>query len=258
MFLLSKLFTFIFLPPGLFVVLILISSIFILKGKRKLSIMLLLSTATLIYLLSVEPIKDAMIKPLEDRYPFPDLQSLNCSAIVVLGGGIYDRCPDENGNPCVRPQVCKGLLMARKLWNIYRVPIIVSGGRALSHAFESQAMKEVLEGLDIPSDEIFEESNSRNTFENAFYTSKMAKLFGFKRLCLITSAYHMPRSVKYFKAFGLKIVPIPTDYRTNRNHYGWYSFFPQMSNLYGSYLAMHEYVGLLYADIKLLFFKAQA
>lgn len=82
-FFLKKLFSFLILPPSLFILLFLI--IFVLSKRRIISLLALFGALNL-YLLSVEPVKDILYQPLESRYAIP--QNLNVDAIVVLGGSL--------------------------------------------------------------------------------------------------------------------------------------------------------------------------
>ena len=86
------------------------------------------------------------------------------------------------------------------------------------------------------------ETNSRNTWENARETMKL----GYEKVVLVTSAYHIKRSVYCFNRQGVSVIAAPTDYKCDRGYnYDFFSFLPSISCLNNSYLALHEYVGLL-------------
>ncbi|MHB8232044.1 MAG: YdcF family protein [bacterium] len=76
----------------------------------------------------------------------------------------------------------------------------------------------------------------------------------FNKIILVTSAYHMARAVFLFRrtgmAAGLKIIPYPVDFKGN-NHYNFYSFLPNLGNLVISAEAVHEYLGYVWARVKL-------
>ncbi len=239
-FLIKKLIGNFFVLPGLYLVILLFALINM--KKKRLATSLLMLLLFLIYFPSTRIGRDLILKPLEDAYPYP--KNPKCSYIVVLGGGITPNSPNQGGAPSVRPAVALRLYEAFKLWKSLKVPIVVSGGKVLSNQAESLAMKKFLLTLGIPKKEVIEESKSRTTFENALYTKEIVKG---KKVCLITSAYHMPRSVMIFKAFKVKIVPVPADYRASRGvGYDVLSFIPFPTYLKDSMDGFREYVGIAF------------
>ena len=252
MFLVSKLVSFFFLPPGLFFVLLAVSIILFALKRLKPAIGVLLFTTALIYLLSTEVVSNALLLPLEDAVPYPKPEEIKeCSVIVVLGGGRVSRCPSENFKSCVRPQVAMRLFEAFKVWKQNPVPIVVSGGKVFERGEEpeSTAMKRFLVHLGVPEESIIEEGASRNTFENAKKTKEL--LSGIKpgKVCLVTSAFHMKRSVKTFEKLGIDVVPVPAGYLVERSEYIFTSYLPSIGNLQRSYFALHEYLGLIYYSL---------
>jgi uncharacterized SAM-binding protein YcdF (DUF218 family) len=94
------------------------------------------------------------------------------------------------------------------------------------------------------------ENQSRNTYENALLVKPMVLELGAigandvqKPWLLITSAWHMYRSLKIFQKQGIEVIPVPVDYQTG-SRLRWGSFdlmegAKQWNNL------LHEMVGLL-------------
>jgi uncharacterized SAM-binding protein YcdF (DUF218 family) len=82
--------------------------------------------------------------------------------------------------------------------------------------------------------------------ENARFTASISREKGFKNLILVTSGYHMPRSVLIFKRAGLNVIPYPTDYKTNATGY-WdvFSFLPNSYAFNINCMAFKEYLGIL-------------
>ena len=60
---------------------------------------------------------------------------------------------------------------------------------------------------------------------------------------LITSATHMPRSVKIFEKQGIRIIPIPVDYQT-ANTLQWREFNITDGAVLWNRL-LHEYIGIV-------------
>ena len=251
LFILSKTLGIFLVPPGLFVLLLFLSISLLLLNKRKTGLILLSFTLFLIYFISTEPGKDLILSPLENAYPHPEFSKVNCQYIVVLGGGEIPHSPAENGRASVRPAVAKRLYEAFKLYKKRELPILVSGGNVYGTEAESEAeaMARFLETIGVSAEKITEERRSRNTFENGIYSYQILARRGIKEICLVTSAYHIPRSVMIFRDVGFKVTPVPADYRVYREKYSWYSYLPRVDYLQDSMNGFREYVGILYFEL---------
>ena len=257
MFFIKKLIESILFPPGIiifaFLLIALLSFALLIKKKTKLIHILILVisliSATCIYLLSIQPVSNMLLIPLETSYPVPSSKIIKKpSAIVVLSSGAYNR-HTLGGDTFNR------LYEGFKLYKKYHVPIIVSGGRAVSTFSLAKAMKNVLVSIGVDKRYVITEDKSDDTYQNAMYVLKICKKKDFSRIILATSAYHMPRAmflfnwVKYIdKTNGfknIKIVPYPADFKTDM-HYNTYSYFPQLGYLLTSSEALHEYIGYVY------------
>jgi uncharacterized SAM-binding protein YcdF (DUF218 family) len=58
------------------------------------------------------------------------------------------------------------------------------------------------------------ESRSQNTYENAVFTAQLPGLDPHHPWLLLTSAWHMPRSLATFQKAGWNVTPYPVDFRT--------------------------------------------
>lgn len=252
MFLLSKIFISFLIPPGLFVTVSVLSIIFLFAGKMRLARFLLFAGAALLYLISIEPVMDGLLFGLENRYkPMEALDPDTVSTIVVLGGGgVICSSPDKGGEASLSSDSLKRVMYARTLHERYGLPIIVSGGNAVINTVcetESSVAKRTLMMLGVDESKILEEGDSRNTWENAL---NIQKLYRPGRVVLVTSSYHMRRSVYCFERNNVRCVPAPTDYKSRRARYNYRSFLPRMSSFRGSHLAMKEWLGLLYYRVR--------
>ena len=239
----SKLVTALLLPPGCIILGLLLVTLFI---PRRYKIVLGLITAFL-YFLSIQPTADLLLRPLEDAYPplSVDETGDEPQAIVVLGGGTIINSPEAGtGQDALGSDALKRVVYAFSLRDDFPIPYVFSGGKVFDYDQESEAVTagRTFTSLGLPSERLILETNSRNTWENAKETAKL----DFKQVILVTSAYHMSRSVFCFEQNGISVIPAPTDYKCDRNRkYDFLSFMPSMIFLNNSYLALHEYVGLL-------------
>lgn len=221
------------LPPGLFIVLFVLLAF--LRKRQRAILTVSLSCSLGVYLLSIEPVKDILLSPLEERYKKTSIT--DGDVIVVLGGGSYNTgvLTDDS-----LKRLLTGFVLQKKL----NIPIILSGGSRITNLPESEVMKMVLIEMGLDKSKIYTDVNSRDTLGNAIFTKRICEANGFRRVILVTSAYHMPRSVLTFKQVGLQVIPYPTDFKMDKR-YNIYSFFPKMNVLQDSTKAIREYIGLV-------------
>ncbi|MFN3814309.1 MAG: YdcF family protein [Aquificaceae bacterium] len=237
MFLIKKILSNLLLPPGLFILALL--TIAFLERRKKATYYISIMSAILLYFLSIEPIKDALLTPLENKYPVP--KRFSADVIVVLGGGSY-------GSGVLKEDSMKRLLTGTLLHKETGLPIILSGGANLLP--DADIMKSFLLSLGVDRKSIITEVESRDTKENSLFVKKICEERGYRRIVLVTSAYHMPRAVLSFKKEGMDVIPYPTDFKRDIR-YNLFSFLPKMGVLDDSIKALREYLGTLvyeYAD----------
>lgn len=242
----SALVTAVFFSPLLFIIAVGVGLALLLRGRKKTGAGVSIAAAALLYLLSVEPIHDALLLPLENRYP-PVSQGHPPAfdAVAILGGGVVDHTPDFGGRATLTAESLKRLAYGFSLARINHVPIFVTGGIVWGHGTEPEATaaEETLTSLGVPESEIRREGASRTTWENATMLAPLLKPF--KNTLLVTSAYHMPRSVIAFSHAGIAFLPAPTDYKVRRAGYDLRSFLPDTVTLAESFHALREYIGIL-------------
>ncbi|HOJ43652.1 MAG TPA: YdcF family protein [Syntrophorhabdaceae bacterium] len=223
LFFLKKLITFCIVPPGIIIIFLIISA-WLLKKKWRL---FNTGLAVAIYLISIEPVKDLFIIPLEDAYKVPQIETIRTyDAYVVLGGGINENAPDLNGEGQLTSESLPRAVDAFRLYKIEKKPIILSGGRVYGKKPEAEIAKKFLISLGVDEKDIIIEENSRDTYENALLVKEILKNKGLEKIVLITSAFHMKRSVQLFKRHFSYILPYPTGYRTSRTDYNVISYMP--------------------------------
>jgi hypothetical protein len=88
--------------------------------------------------------------------------------------------------------------------------IIFSGGAVYTPFVESIAMKVMADSLGIPSNHTFSETKAEHSTENVYYSWKMAKRLGFKKIALATDPFQssMLRGFVRKHTPGVEIIPI--------------------------------------------------
>jgi len=225
----------------------------LLAARRRIAGWIVLGVSLFLFLwCSIEPGRDLVLRPLEDRHPPLDLSRLPAiDAVVVLGAGSVDAAPDEAGGTALSREAARRVAWGAALARLAGVPVIVSGGRAWERGGgdpESKAARVLLERLGVPAGSIVEESESRDTWENARRTLPLVAAGG--TVALVTSAYHMPRAVLAFASAGFRLVPAPTDYRARRGRYDLLSFAPSFGCCAETFQALRELAGLAWYRLR--------
>ncbi len=126
--------------------------------------------------------------------------------------------------------------------------IVFSGGNpnlVSNDAREADYAGAIFESLGIAKSRLIMDRRSRNTLENAEFSKALAAPKAGERWLLVTSAFHMPRSVGLFRKAGFVVEPYPVDWRVA----GRGDLFA-FSNIAGDGLgrtdiAVREWIGLI-------------
>jgi uncharacterized SAM-binding protein YcdF (DUF218 family) len=233
----------IILPPSIFILLLVLLTIWARRREKKVSFILGMITL-FFYLTSIPIVSDMLVKSLESRYS--PSRSLDGDVIVMLCGGATSNTPDINGLGNLSASSSNRLLTVARLHRLTNLPILISGGQVFeSSASEAVIAKRYLIDLGFSSEKIIVEDSSRNTAENARHISEILNKNNFSKPILVTSAYHMERSVRNFKKVDITVQPYPTDYLINYDaSINILSFIPSHNSLSNVYSCLKEYIGL--------------
>jgi uncharacterized SAM-binding protein YcdF (DUF218 family) len=232
------------LPPGIIIIVLPCCAFSLYKQKAK-HVWTLSALTLLIYSLSCSYVSDALLRTLEDRYVPSDVTTAD--VVIVLGGGATLDTPNVNGKGHLSGSAANRILTGVMLQRNLNIQIIVSVGQVFSDSGpEAEIMKRTVAGLGVPEQNIIAETESLNTRQNAENVRRILDERGYLAPILVTSAFHMPRAVKYFESQGIKTLTYPTDYRTNlKLIFAIHKFFPSASAFENSCITLREYLGLL-------------
>jgi uncharacterized SAM-binding protein YcdF (DUF218 family) len=196
----------------------------------------------------LSPLGNALMLPLEQRFPPWDPSRGPPAGIVVLGGGVSPNVSVARGVVALNEaaeRITATVELARRYPN---ARIIFSGGsNALisDQAIEAPVAVHEFEALGIPHERITAEEQSRNTVENAVFSRLIADPKPGERWLLVTSAYHMPRAIAAFRAAGFPIEAYPVDWRTRGPIDAVQPFASLGDGLRRTDTAVREWVGLV-------------
>jgi uncharacterized SAM-binding protein YcdF (DUF218 family) len=211
---------------------------------------LLVGSWALFALLSVPAVSHLLLAPLEEAagdYAQPEgLAAAGVDYIVVLGGGVRqgpltvaDRVHGDSG---LRLQ--EGL----RLWKaLPGSRLVLSGGGFRQGVPVGRAMYDLARQLGLPEEALVLEEESWDTEDQARI---LARRLGQRPFALVTSAYHMRRSLAFFRAHGLNPLAAPADFRTRGFKLDYDTIMPDTSSLHGAEIAFYEYLGWLWLHLK--------
>lgn len=199
--------------------------------------------ALLFVLIGCGPLPRWMMNDLQAPYAVrPALQWAPSNAIVLLTGDSVN-VPHAGVEPS--PGVYARIAEAAVLYHDCRLAgvvcrLLVSGGdpsRLGTTLAASYAV--VLRGLGVANDDLILESRSNTTWQNAKFCRPLLAALGAPRVWLVSSGFHLRRSVLYFAHFGIATTPVRADY-WRANISGW----PSALNFVLTDIAVHEYLGI--------------
>ncbi len=245
-FILSKILSFL-IKPTFWILLLIISSI-IFKNKRK---KLLYISLFAFWFFGNGYIVDISSRIWEDDIiSVAELDKTYEYGIVLGGFSGYDNKKDRiEFNDCG-----DRLFHAIQLYKTGIVKkILVSGGNGqlIDEGYlEADWSRKFLIKCGIPKKDILIENKSRNTYENAKYTSELLS-DNTKNLLLITSAWHIKRADLCFRKFNLNCDKFPTDYTKKDKQFDLgYLFLPNSSSYLKWETLIKEWVGFVVYTIK--------
>jgi uncharacterized SAM-binding protein YcdF (DUF218 family) len=251
---LSKLLPLFIYPLGLACIALLAS--LAVRGKNRLTIGLVAGALVLLWLGGTNWVSTALTRSLEWRY-LPGDQTPTGDVIVVLGGGTS--APQFPRQMVEMNDAIDRVFYAAWLYQQGAAPrLFLTGGniewRDQRETTPAEEMASVLAMLGVPQEALWLELESRNTYENAVYTTQTMRAEGIEQVILVTSALHMPRSVALYRKLGWDVTPAPTDYAVTEQIWEdlWrpdlanqlFNFLPTARNLSQTTNALKEYLGL--------------
>lgn len=126
--------------------------------------------------------------------------------------------------------------------------LLLSGGVVFDPVPEAEVMARIVGLLGVKPQDIMLETDSRDTADEA---EIIAKIIGTGKFILVTSAAHMPRAMALFRKRGRQPIPAPTDYLVQETQDPAPDrFFPGAGCLWQVQVAVHEYLGLVWAWLR--------
>jgi uncharacterized SAM-binding protein YcdF (DUF218 family) len=243
----SKIFWMIASPVNLLLIGALVGTLLSFGRHARFGRWLALAGILILFALADSPIGEALIAPLEDRFPQPSADLAPPEGIVVLGGAIDDEASRARGQTVFDvggERLTEAVILAKRY---PRARVVYTGGSAsLTGAVSTEALqaKKFMAALGVAPERITIEDKSRNTDENARFTAAILHPVSSQRWLLVTSAFHMPRSMGLFEKAGFHVIAYPVNFLTLGSGHDLRLDFDPARNLRVFELAAHEWIGL--------------
>ena len=213
---------------------------------RRRGLILSVGVTAVLVVLMMMPVGAWFMLPLESRFPVSALPE-RVDGVIVLGGSVNPSASAAWGQPTMNhaaDRLAEFAALARRYPAATLVFTGGSGSLTRPDLAEAPIARQELERMGAPVERILFEGASRNTYENAVFSRDLAKPKPGETWVLVTSAYHMPRSVGIFRRIGWPVVADPVAHYTEEN--SAVAFGPNLASTLALLDdAVHEWLGLL-------------
>lgn len=199
-------------------------------------------------LITCTAIPSWLLAKVENRYPQPTPEQLaNADAIICLGGGVEPSLTEPTGMHLVRGADRFATALSMSLSGM--APVLVLGGGGYPHKgeliSEADALRDHLAQFPGIGFQVVSLGVCANTRDESLKVAELVQQQGWKKVLLVTSASHMPRSVATFEKTGVPVVPVPCHYLSSFNRVGdidWLHMpYAGSFELFDSWF--HEFIG---------------
>lgn len=246
-FYLSKIIWFVIQPIGL-LFLLMAFTLFATIFSRPKTAMFTATCAMLVIVFSAwTNLGQMMLNPLEERFARPAVAPDEIAGIIILGGGMAGAVNLARGGyelEDAADRFVEGAILARRYPH---AKLVISGGSGALIADgegDAETASRLMVALGVEENRLVLENKSRNTQENAALTRKLINPKPGEVWLLVTSAFHMPRSMALFRVQGFDVTPWPVDYRTPGPRSLGYARRSPVKAMEETSLALREWVGL--------------
>jgi uncharacterized SAM-binding protein YcdF (DUF218 family) len=204
-----------------------------------------------LWLLGTRAVAEGILWPLESAYRPPDIASLQGQGVrqvVVLTGGGFPVKGEMLSSAFPHASVYRflgGMELCAQLGRECQIIFSGSAGRNNRDRTTALTMQELTFLLDSQRP-VLAEANSGSTAE---HPTNVRLLLEDEPFVLVTSASHMPRTMRVFQRAGLNPISYPVDFFSQGAPYRWADGLPSVENLWKINVALREYLALAFYTI---------
>ncbi len=234
-------------PDIFFLILVLLTCLLLWRKKYRPAKWLITVVSICLVIIGLYPVGQWLFYPLETRFPANPPLPDNIDGIIVLGGG-EDAVRSKAWNQVELNDSGERLVAFLALARRYpQAKLIYTGGSGdlfKGNGTRANVPEMLLQDHGLDVSRLLYESESKNTYQNALLSKKLANPASDDTWIMITTAWHMPRSMGIFRKAGWDVLAYPVDHWTTRT-----TFFEMDLDLAGHLreltFASKEWLGLL-------------
>jgi uncharacterized SAM-binding protein YcdF (DUF218 family) len=218
------------------------------KRRRPLVIALVL-----LWVSSMSAIGNSLFRWLESRYPSQAVTEVEPADAIVPLGGIFGPAPLP-GRVLNVGEAGERVDAGVALWQAHKAPwLVFTGGRtpwAIQAEVEGAVSARVAIARGVPADKVVVTREVGNTSDEAKAVADLMRERGWKKIILVTSAWHMPRAARQFRKAGIDFIPFPVDYQlTPRQPLTLLDLLPRADGLRTTEMALRELYGIAFYTV---------
>jgi len=247
-FILSKVIGFFTLPSNAIAVTCALGLVLLSTRWRRAGTRLLALGVVALLVFGYSPAGTMLLLSLSERFPAWQSDGRAPDGIIVLGGAIDSDATAARGTLEVDHSADRVFAMLDLGRRYPQARIVFSGGSGallMDGVSEAPIAGGLLQSYGVAADRIVLETASRSTAENAAFTRRLVEPKPGQRWLLVTSAFHMPRSIGAFRAAGFDVEAYPVDWRSRGWIDGTMPFDRLSAGLARTDVAIHEWIGLI-------------
>jgi uncharacterized SAM-binding protein YcdF (DUF218 family) len=209
-----------------------------------------IAALALLYVTSMPLVGTRLSGWLESRYPAVAIDQVEKADAIVPLGGIFGPATKEGFMPNVG-EANERLEAGIVLWEKKKAPwLVFTGGRlpwSKQTEVEGAASKRAAVARGVPAEQIVVTREVGNTIDEAFAIRDLMRERGWRKIILVTSAWHMPRAARLFRKAGIAFDPFPIDFQIDpKGPLGLLDFLPRAEGLQLTEKALREWYGILF------------
>ena len=217
--------------------------ILFLRRRQVLAGILTLLLAAVMWGIEVAQVPAQLLAGLEEQYLVNHTKEPPKGDAIIVLGGFGSASDNEITGMDFGPAVDRDLTaitLARE--GIAKV-LVIGGGMSGDDSPEGQVVADWIEDWKLTKAEVVVLSGSRNTRDEAVHSAALAKEREWKRVVLVTSAWHLKRASAAFRKAGLAVDPVGCDFQGTNTLERPRNYVPQSESYCLLKLWLHEVVG---------------
>jgi uncharacterized SAM-binding protein YcdF (DUF218 family) len=203
-----------------------------------------------LYVCSMPLVGNGLFRWLESGYRSQAVDGVgSADAIVPLGGILGPTTPP--GHVLNVGEAGERIEAGIELWQHKKAPwLVFTGGRtpwADQDEPEGARSARVAIARGVPADHVLLTRDVGNTADEAHAVADLMRERGWKKIILVTSAWHMRRAARQFRKAGVDFIPFPVDYQvTPRQPITLLDFLPSAAGLRATEWTLRECYGIAF------------